>query len=140
MGFFDKADVTITMPATAIMEDDFECEIKVFPKSDAKLRKIEIAFVCQETAISRGTTDHYYRTDVYSDIRIPQKDIQIRKDYDLVFTEKFKFPPFTTPTIYEHNHRVEWLVRVRLDVPWWPDTRHSQAIRVLPFLVAPELF
>lgn len=139
-GLFDKADVTITIPENLIMEESFECKVDIIPKSDASLRKIEIEMFCQETAITRSTTNTYYRRNVFSDLRIPVKETQLRKGQPVQYRETFKLPNFSTPTIYVLNHYVEWFVRVRLDVPWWPDTRQEKSFLVHPFIVVPELF
>jgi len=138
-GFFDKADITIQLPDKIIMEDTFDCTVNINPRSDANLRKIEVELYCQETAISRGTTDCYYRKKVYSDERIPQQEVKMRAGFPIQIKERFQLPPMTTPTIQTTNHFVEWFVRIRLDVPWWPDTRKEEMLYVLPFIVNSEL-
>lgn len=138
-GLFDKAEVSIDVPDRVLMEDEIPCEISIVPKSKANLRKIEVELFCQETAITRGTTDSYYRKVVYNDLRTPRKETKLRAGETIIIRETFRLPAFTTPTIYTYNHYVEWFIRVRLDVPWWPDTRKQQPIAVLPFKLAPEV-
>jgi len=137
-GLFDKAEVTIKLPKHTVMEDNVQCVVEVLPKSDANLRKIEIELFCQETAVSRGTTDSYYNKKIFSDIRVPKKNFEIRRGMSLKFMEDFKLPEFSTPTMEAENHWVKWLLRVRLDVPLWPDTREELELIVLPFLVVPD--
>lgn len=133
-GLFDKADVTVNLPPVLNMEDQFDCQIDIMPKSDANLRKIEVEFFCQETAISRGSTDSYYYKKVFNDLRIPFNETKLKKGQPLTVREHFSLPKLSTPTILAANHRVQWFVRVRLDVPWWPDTRRENEIKVLPIL------
>lgn len=134
-GLFDKANVEIQTSPFIIMEDDIDCRIRIIPNSDADLRKIEVELYCQETAISRGTTDSYYRRKVFSDLRAPEKETRITRGNPLEFSLNFKLPPFTTPSIYCRNHFVEWFIRVRLDVPLWPDTRAEKAIFITPCMI-----
>lgn len=135
-GFFDKADVEITVPDKVLMGDKIDCIVKVSPKSDALLRKIEMELYCQETAISRGKTDTYFQKKVYSEERSPEKDIRITKGQVLEYNEVFQLPALCTPTMFGHNHQVEWFFRVRLDVPLWPDTREEVSLKVLPAIPA----
>ena len=139
-GLFDKAEIRIDVPKTVLMEEEFTCTFSIFPKSRTKLRKIEVELYCQETAISRGTTDTYYHNNVHNDLRIPVEECEITPENPLEFKESFQLPPFTTPTIHTHNHRVEWFVRARLDVPWWPDTRKMAQIFVYPCMVTSEIY
>lgn len=139
-GLFDKADVNIKIPNQVIMEDEIECIVEIFPKSETKLRKIEIELYCQETAIFRGTTSRYYHNKVHSDLRFPANETVLQPDSPLTIKALFVLPPFTTPTILTHNHRVEWFFRVRLDVPWWPDTRAEKQIVVHPCMLTTEIF
>lgn len=138
-GLFDKANLTIKVPDQLMMEEAFECVVLVEPKSDANLRKIEIELYCQETACSRGTTDTYSHKKVFKDERVPRKDFKLKKGQALEFREKFRLPELSTPTIRCSNHWVEWFVRVRLDVPLWPDTRGEAGFTVLPMLKVPEI-
>lgn len=139
-GLFDKADVEIIVPDAVLMEEAFECVVKVNPKSDANLRKIEMEFFCQEKAITRGTTDYTSYKKIFSDERIPQNEIKIQKGRALEYKEVFQLPALSPPTMRANNHFVEWFLRVRLDVPFWPDTRKEAMVVVLPALLtsAPE--
>jgi len=138
-GITDKAEVKINIPQRIFMEDVIDCVIEITPKSRASLRKIEVELFCTEKAISRGTTDRYYRKKVYSDLRIPRNQIEIRPGRFIELREQFQLPPLTTPTIRCYNHMVEWHIRVGLDVPWWPDTRAQIMFPILPVLIVPEL-
>jgi hypothetical protein len=138
-GLFDKADVEITLPMYVNMEDTFDCVIEIVPKTDISLRKIELELFCQETSVSRGTTDSYSRNKVFSDLRTPRGKTKLFANELLRHKEVFRLPQFTTPTIKTYNHFVEWFIYVRLDVPWWPDTRVQKELTILPFLVVPGL-
>ncbi|MCD4782693.1 MAG: hypothetical protein K8T10_02565 [Candidatus Eremiobacteraeota bacterium] len=138
-GITDKAGINIKVPQRIIMEDVIDCVIEITPFSKATLRKIEVELFCRETAISRGTSDRYYRKTIYSDLRTPRNQTEIRRGRYIEIREAFQLPPLTTPSFYCRNHMIEWFIRVRLDVPWWPDTRVQELINILPFIVVPDL-
>lgn len=138
-GLFDKAEVNFHLPDRVLMEETIECVIDIAAKSDAKLRKIEVELFCKETAITRGTSSHYSYNTAYNDLRIPVGETYLRQGESFQLRETFQLPAFTTPTMKGSNHMVEWFVRLRLDVPWWPDTRAEREFVVLPCIVTPEV-
>ncbi|MHC9540311.1 MAG: hypothetical protein AB9903_12405 [Vulcanimicrobiota bacterium] len=132
MKVFDKADITVQIPDSVGMGVTVTCEVTIEPTAQATLRKIEIGCFCQETAISRGSSDSYYRKDVHSDNRIMENQVELRPHQPLHYKLSFPLPELSVPTFNGHNHMVNWYIRVRLDVPWWPDTRYKKEFRVLP--------
>ncbi|MDQ7822588.1 MAG: hypothetical protein RDV48_07300 [Candidatus Eremiobacteraeota bacterium] len=129
-GIFDKADITVTSPFQVNMGDEIPCEVTVTPQCQAKLRKIEVGLFCKETGISRGTSDSYYRKDVYTDNREAIGETTLMPGIPVTIKEAFSLPTLSAPTYNGKNHMVNWELRVRLDVPWWPDTRYTKEIIV----------
>lgn len=136
MRIFDKAEIIFNVPSSTGMGGEISCEFTILPKKNAKFRKIEAGLFCQETAITRGSSDSYLRKDVYTDNRIVQNATTIQADSILMFKQVFKLPDHYPPTFHGQNHMIDWMIRVRLDVPWWPDTRFKQEFNVLPVYTA----
>ncbi|MBI2267408.1 MAG: sporulation protein [Armatimonadetes bacterium] len=132
---FDKAKIQIDAPPEKNLGEEVSCEVIVTPKTRAKLRKIEISLACVETAISRGTTDTTSHKTVLEDIRVPAKDVTLAPGEVLCYKETFRIPPEAPPAMGGNNHYVNWQIKVRLDVPWWPDTRAEKSLRVNPTVV-----
>lgn len=44
----------------------------------------------------------------------------------------FEIPPHFSATYFGKKVRIEWEVRVRVDIPWWPDAKASFSITVVP--------
>ncbi|GEM_PF-1978355 len=132
MKFFDKANITVQVPESVGMGATVDCEVTIEPLAQSTLRKIEIGCFCQETAVSRGSSDSYYRKDVYADNRTMDDKVELRQNHPQHYSLSFTLPELSIPTFNGRNHMVNWYIRVRLDVPWWPDTKCWQEFRVLP--------
>lgn len=137
-GLFDVALLKIEIPEYVMMEDSIECIIEIDPSKKTPIRKVELELYGMETAIRRATTDAYYRNRIFSDVRIPIGKTSLTPGKRESFREIFRLPDLTAPTILASNHRIQWFVRARIDVPWWPDTRMQKEFRVLPCLCVPE--
>ncbi len=129
---FSRANIEIQAPSTLNLGSSFTAEIGIAVSKKTKVRNVTLELACVEHAIVRGTSDSHYRRDVFSDLRelIGRSVLQVGQSFDYV--EDFQIPVTGGPSYAGRNHSVYWELRVRLDVPWWPDTRASHRIKVLP--------
>lgn len=129
---FSRANITIEAPSTLNLGSELSTKVNIAVSKKTKVRNVTLELACVEHAIVRGTSDSHYRRDVFSDLRevIGKTVLQVGQTFE--FEEDFQIPVHGGPTYSARNHSVYWELRVRLDVPWWPDTRANQRIKVLP--------
>lgn len=132
---FDRAEVVVDAPERLNLGVRFPCRVTIVPKKSTRVRKVLLEWVLVEEAIVRGTSDSTYRTDGFVDARTPigATTLEMGRTYELA--EEFSVPLLGPPTFYGANHSTYWILRLRLDVPWWPDTRSQRLIKVEPCLV-----
>lgn len=132
---FGMAEVVIDTPERLNLGESFSCRVTLVPTKRTKVRKVLLEWALIEEAIVRGTSDSTYRTDGFLDSRTPigATTLEAGRSYELA--EQFAVPLTGPPTFYGANHSTYWCVRLRLDVPWWPDTRAQRLVKVEPTLV-----
>lgn len=95
-----------------------------------KLKSLTITLSARETVrYRRGTstyTDHheFFKTDVYSS-RMPE-------DFRSA-SVNLEIPSGTMPTFTAPNNKIEWRLKVRGDIPHWPDVNAE-----FPLIVSPD--
>lgn len=60
----------------------------------------------------------------------------LRKNQPFSYHLQFEIGPGAPPTYLGQSVKIEWFVRVRVDVPLWFDKRHEFFFNVLPHIVA----
>lgn len=132
MSIFARAEIEVEAPDGVQMGDAVPCIVRIRPTRDTQVRKILVEFACEEMGIVRGTSNSYYYHDAHLDSRKVQGQSTVHKGQSYEYRETFQIPPAGPPTFHGQNHSVYWEIRVRVDIPWWPDSRHERQVRVDP--------
>jgi hypothetical protein len=135
-GILDPVDLQISVPMYVAMGEAFSCAIDIMPKVPITIKKVEVELFCIETAVTRGETDLSDSRKVFGDVKVPGRDVKVKRDQGTQYKGAFILPPMSPPTISAPNHSVDWWVTAKIEIPFMPEIRKEVPVVVLPcFLI-----
>jgi len=129
-----KPNVTLT-PDTLRVGESFTFTIEHTFKSNVNVQRILIQLLQRESATYRRGTDTYTVTEekVVAEFEIPARPF--RRGETLYDSRSFQIPHTGMHTFKARNNKIQWLVRVKIEVPAWPDLKQDYELTILPELV-----
>jgi hypothetical protein len=107
---------------------DFQFEWSVRGHTE-KLRTLRIVLEAREEAVYRSGKNVQTATHVFAEIPVMESSEReiVNQGYARV-----TIPPGLMHTFNGHNNRIVWRLRVRGEIPKWPDLEQEHLINVLP--------
>ncbi len=104
-------------------------------KSNVNVQRILVQLLQRESATYRRGTDTYTVTheEVATEFEIPARPF--RRGETLYDNRSLQIPRTAMHTFKARNNKIQWFLRLKIEVPGWPDLNQEYQLLVLPELV-----
>jgi hypothetical protein len=136
-------DPEVDVPDELRVGEPFSMRYRQRWKRASKVSRIRFELKFQET-VYYSTTDaagRTYRAALFHDDVIQGFTVagrRFKRGQTINQRCAFQIPPNGMHTFYSSNHRIEWYVTARIEMPWWRDHSWWQQLTVLPELVVTD--
>tara|TARA_B100000809_G_scaffold264212_1_gene319437 strand:+ start:817 stop:2355 length:1539 start_codon:yes stop_codon:yes gene_type:complete len=113
--------------------EDWPLELKFTPKKSFRINGIQAEILGREAATAGSGTNKTTKTHkVHDEVYELESEGQISagESFDRKYT--VPFPETDAYSLAEEDNKITWTVKVRIDIPWFPDWTSKPTVQVLP--------
>lgn len=131
-----RIEKTELSSGTLGLGDTLEGTVTILSKTDVQLNAVRIELVCEERARERvGTRTRYYTENVHKAEVVGARNLRLRPRHRQSVPFRFEIPAMSMHSFAADNNWVTWRLRVRCDIPNWPDLMEEYVLTVKPVFV-----
>ena len=113
--------------------EDWPLELKFTPKKSFRINGIQAEILGREAATAGSGTNKTTKTHKVHDgvdKLEPEGQISAGESFDRKYT--IPFPETNAYSLEEEDNKITWTVKVRIDIPWFPDWTEKKTVQVFP--------